>query len=206
MQKMEEALDCFYKLHNILRNNVQVLCQIASMSVLCQFVLFENHSSDTRLLRTVHKQSNCYLKQATWLQPIRESWPNLEICTILKATNHKHFNVIMMLVHYQWNWINRFLLIAELSFLPIQHWSNRMAGSVLHWRTVLRKSRQLFWACFDNATRRGAFSAIVRMHFDVFFQHDLGALATNDGIVSSSFRQLPKSPGNVQIHSSKISR
>lgn len=28
---MEQSLDCFYKLHSILLNNVQVLCQIGSM-------------------------------------------------------------------------------------------------------------------------------------------------------------------------------
>ena len=28
---VEQALECFYKLHNILLNNVQVLCQLAAM-------------------------------------------------------------------------------------------------------------------------------------------------------------------------------
>lgn len=31
MGKLDEALDCFHKLHNILRNNAQVLYQIGSM-------------------------------------------------------------------------------------------------------------------------------------------------------------------------------
>ena len=30
-EKVEQALDCFYKLNNILLNNVQVICQLAAM-------------------------------------------------------------------------------------------------------------------------------------------------------------------------------
>lgn len=40
MGKLEEALDCFYKLHNMLRNNVQVLCQLGSMYVLKHLIKY----------------------------------------------------------------------------------------------------------------------------------------------------------------------
>lgn len=41
--KLEAALDYFYKLNNILLNNVEVLCQLAAMYVLF-LIIFTAHS------------------------------------------------------------------------------------------------------------------------------------------------------------------